>query len=292
MWVLTCDPGVDDAVALAAAVGGDGIELAAVVAAGGNVPAPMAWRNAAGMAALLGLDVPVGMGSTNSLDGTRLGRGRSSHGRDGLAGLAGRLPASAPTAEAAVAPAGGLVHGDVIATGPLTDVARALRSGGPVRRVVWMGGSASGVDGAGSVGHEFNAGADPAAVDEVLGSGCRVRVVPIEITVQVPFAAEDVARWRTGSAAARLCAGLVERRGGGRWPVQLHDPVAVVAAAEPDLFRWEERVLRCRPGGALAGAPHGSASPPVTVAVALDAPAVRERIVSAVGSAGAARAGG
>ena len=287
MWVLTCDPGIDDAVAIAVAAGLPDLGLAGVVAGAGNVPAGVAWRNAAGMVALLGLDVPVGTGSTNALGGTPLGREPSSHGRDGLAGLAGRLPAPAAAARCTAAAAAGLVRGDVIATGPLTDVARALRSGAAVRQVVWMGGSVPGIDGAGSVGREFNAGADPAAVDEVLGSGRPVRVVPIEVTTQVPFDAGDVARWRTGPAAARLCADLVDGRGGGRWPVPLHDPVAVVAAAAPHLFRWEEAALRGGPGGALAAARRGSGRPQVAVAVALDAPAVRERIVSAVGAAGA-----
>lgn len=288
MWTLTCDPGIDDAVALAALAGRRrDPDLAAVVAGAGNVPVPVAWRNAAGLVALLGLDVPVGAGSPRALSGAAIARGPSSHGPDGLGGLADRLPpVGDPPAEG-----GALVGGDVIATGPLTDVARALRAGRRVARVVWMGGSASGIDGAAAVGAEFNAAADPSAADEVLGSAIRVGVVPVEITAQVGVRSDDVAAWRSGPAAARLCADLVDRRRGGRWPVVLHDPVAVVAAVEPDLFRWEDRVLRCRPGGVLAAAPEPRAGPPCAVAVAVDASAVRRRIVEAVAAAGRAPPG-
>jgi inosine-uridine nucleoside N-ribohydrolase len=286
VWTLTCDPGIDDAVALVVVAGRRGdADLAAVVAGAGNVPVPVAWRNAAGLAALLGLDVPLGAGSPRTVSGDAITRGPSSHGADGLGGLADRLPTvgDPPAAD------GALVRGDVIATGPLTDVARALRAGRPVAHVVWMGGSASGIEGAGTVGAEFNAAADPSAADEVLGSGVPVRVVPIEITAQVGFGADDVAEWRSGPLAARLCADLLDRRRGGRWPVLLHDPVAVVAAVEPDLFRWEDRVLRCRPDGVLAAGPERSARSPCAVAVAVDAPAVRRRIVDAVAAVGGER---
>ena len=131
------------------------------------------------------------------------------------------------------APADGapLVRGDVVATGPLTEVARALRSGQGLTRVVWMGGSVACARGVDPIGSEFNAAADRRAVDEVLGSGVPVRVIPIEVTVQVPFDDDDIAPWRAGPPIARLCADLVERRrGGSAGRVLLHDPVAIVAA--------------------------------------------------------------
>ena len=281
MWALTCDPGIDDAVALAVAAGMPGFELAAVIAGAGNVPAGTAWRNAVGLAALLRLDVPVAIGGEDALDGTAIMRGPSSHGADGLGGLAHRLPVhrgSPPDG----AP---LVRGDVFATGPLTEVARALRSGHRLDRVVWMGGSVACADGVDAIGGEFNAGADRLAVDEVLSAGVPVRVVPVEVTVQVPFDDNDLAVWRDGPPVARLCADLVaRRRGGERGPVMLHDAVAVVAATAPDLFRWEDHRLRCDPHGSLVevDAPSGDPPPPVAVAVAVDAAAVRARIVATV----------
>ncbi len=278
MWVVTCDPGIDDAVALAVAAGLTGFGPAAVVGGAGNVPAGTAWRNAVGIAALLGLDVPVGLGDERALDGRPITRGPSSHGGDGLGGLAYRLPAhrgAPPDAEP-------LVRGDVVATGPLTEVARALRAGNPVERVVWMGGSTPLADGLDPVGAEFNAAADPLAVDEVAASTAELAVVPIEVTAQVTFAVGDIAPWRTGPPVAQLCADLVDRRvagGSGAGPTCLHDPVAVLAAAEPDLFRWADERIRCRPDGTLVPDPRGGAA---RIAIAVDAVAVRRAVISVV----------
>ena len=277
MWAVTCDPGIDDAVALAVAAGEADLTLTAVVAGAGNVSSGTGWRNAVGMVALLGLDVPVGIGSETALDGTPISRGPSAHGADGLGGLALRLPlhTGAPRAGAP------LVRGGVIATATLTDVARALRSGAPVEHVVWMGGSVGCARDVDPIGAEFNAAADRRAVDEVLGADVGVRVVPIEVTVQVPFGDEDVARWRGRSLVAGLCADLVERRrSGGGDPVLLHDPIAVVAAAAPELFVWEDHALAGRPDGSLV--PAGDGRREVAVAVAVDVPGVRERVVAGV----------
>lgn len=285
-WVLTCDPGVDDAIALAVLAGRPDCRLRAVVAGAGNVPAALAWRNAAGMAALLGLDAPVGLGGAAATDGSPIRRDGARHGDDGLAGCADRLPAApAPAADGLP-----MIRGDVLATGPLTDVARALAADRPVRRVVWMGGVTDEVapDGPGE-GGEFNAAADPGAVDAVLAAPLEVRVVPIEITRQVTLRAADLDRWSRGTRVSRFCAGLVARRTTGDGGIVIHDAVAAVAALEPDLVEWSARRLSTggpQPGGRRAGRLTSTAGTPnALLAVAVDAPALRERIVDAVAAA-------
>ena len=308
-WVVTCDPGVDDAVALAVVAGRDDCDVRAIVAGAGNVDAPTAWRNARGLADLLGLDVPVAMGSAATVGGRAISRAGHAHGADGLAGLAHRLPC--PDGDASGDPVAGedLVRGDVIATGPLTDVALALRAGRPVGHVVWMGGSYApaaeapgpvarhvdppAAEAPGPVAREFNAGVDPQAVDVVLGAAAELAVVPIEVTRQVTLGPQDLARWSSGPPTARLCADLAARRPGqGGHRIGLHDPVAVVAALDPELFRWEQRRLRCAGGDAPPGALVAVAGPPsAAIAVAVDVAAVRDRIVEAVLAAGRAEHG-
>lgn len=260
---MTCDPGVDDAIALAVLAGHPDGTIEAIVAGAGNVPADVAWRNAAGIAALIGLDVPVDVGSDRAVDGSPIRRGGDVHGSDGLAGLGHRLPAP----QARKDDGQPLVSGSVLAIGPLTDVARAIRAGQRVDRVVWMGGSAL---------TEFNAAADPVAVAEVLDATTDVAAVPIETTRQVTLDDDALARWSSGSMVSRLCAELAATRGTppGTSPVTVHDPVAVIAALEPDLFTWSPR--RLAPGARRA-----------RVAVGVDVATVRERIVDAVEAAAA-----
>lgn len=278
--VVTCDPGVDDAVALAVAAGRPDCRLRAVVAGAGNVDARSAWRNAQGLARLFELDVPVGIGSAMSVDGAPIRRLGGPHGPDGLSGSSGRLPAP-PGPPADGRP---LLRGEVVALGPLTDVAGALRARRPIARVVWMGGATIGPAAPDVSVAEFNASADPAAVDQVLASGVDMAIVPLAVTRQVSLARADLARWAAGPRRARFCADLVASRlEGGR--TTLHDPVALVAALEPDLFTWQVRRLRCTRGdepsrGALVVDTGGTGD--ARVAVAVDAGAVAHRIVDAV----------
>lgn len=282
-WVLTCDPGVDDAIALAVLAGRPDCRVRAVVAGAGNVPAELAWRNAAGMTARLGLDAAVGLGGGRASDGSPIRREGGRHGDDGLAGLADRLPNVPAPADDGVP----MIRDDVLATGPLTDVARALSAGQPVTRVVWMGGSSG--EGAPDEPEEiaeFNAAADPDAVEAVLDAPLEVRVVPIEITRQVTLRAIDLARWLRGTPASRLCAALAARRAGPDGGVVLHDAVAAVAALDPDLVEWSPRHLSAagpQAGGRRAGRLSSTEGPPnAELAVAADVPALRERLVAAV----------
>jgi inosine-uridine nucleoside N-ribohydrolase len=136
----------------------------------------------------------------------------------------------------------------------------------------------------GAPASEFNASADVTAVDEVLAGGLDLWIVPIDVTRHVTLDRAALDRWDAGPAAARLCAALARaRRRAGR-PV-LHDPVAVVAALDPDLFTWQALPLRCSGGDApLRGTllPDPDRGGPVHVAVAVDAAAVRRHIVAAV----------
>ena len=284
-WVVTCDPGVDDAVALAVLAAAGAVR--GIVAGAGNVPAPVAHRNAAGIARLLGLDVPVGLGPSVALDGRPVRRHRHAHGADGLAGLAARLPLGAPGPEA-TPPAGDVpIEGAVLGLGPLTAVALALRRGARVDRVVWMGGALAPRPTVDPAIAEFNAAADPAAVDAVLAGVPEVAVVPVDVTSRVALREDDLRRWAAGGPVAAFCAELAARRRADGGGAALHDPVAAVAALEPDLLTWEERSVACPAGGAPAGVLVASPGrPPARLAVDVDADAVRDRIVEAVTAAG------
>jgi pyrimidine-specific ribonucleoside hydrolase len=297
-WVLTCDPGIDDAIALAVLAGrGDG-GVQAIVAGAGNVDAPTAWRNSTGLAALFGLDVPVHLGSATARGGAPIHRSGHVHGTDGLAGLSDRLAArpnrlaARPDHEAGSPTTTLATWGNVLATGPLTDVALALRSHRSLDRLVWMGGALvpdalvpGAADIVGTI--EFNAAADPVAVVEVLASpAVEVDIVPLDITRQVRLTAPDLTRWSTGPPPAQFCAALARTRLVDD-VMTPHDAVAAVAALDPDLFRWRRLHVRPSPDdldprGALRVDRSLDASPNARVAIDVDASAVTRTIVESV----------
>jgi inosine-uridine nucleoside N-ribohydrolase len=185
--------------------------------------------------------------------------------------------------------------GNVLATGPLTDVALALRARRAIDRLVWMGGGAlvpaaddaDDADADADATIEFNAAADPAAVAEVLASPVvEVDVVPLDITRSVRLTSHDLAPWSSGSPPAQFCAALARRRLVDD-VMTPHDAVAAVAACEPNLFRWDRLHVRGSPAdpapsGVLVVDRSPDASPNARVAVDVDASAVARAIVESV----------
>lgn len=111
---LVVDTGVDDALALVAAVLHPGLDLVEAVAVGGNVSRDQALTNTRFVLGLLGAHtVRLTVGASRRADGQPYA-GRAVHGPDGLAGLA---PPAASTAVAAAVPGPGA---RLVCLGPLT----------------------------------------------------------------------------------------------------------------------------------------------------------------------------
>ena len=272
--VVCCDPGVDDAVALAT-LAGMGVVPDRVVAHGGNVPGRVAALVAAGMCALLGWDLVVELGPEPDRD-----VGERHHGADGFGGVRDALLPVAPTTPFVP---GSLSGADVLALGPLTPLVGETPS-----RITWMGGGVAGVGNTTSVA-EFNAWADPDAADAVLTSGTPMRVVPLDATWQVRLSRDDLARFHDGPPHAHALARACERFRGREDEPCPHDAVAAVAWLEPDLFTWEQRHVRCELDGTHTRGmtvfdrrPHGTPGDAIQVTTSLDAVAVHDRIVDAV----------
>jgi purine nucleosidase len=238
--IIDCDPGIDDALALAFACGHPGLDLCGVTTVAGNVSLARTTANALAVLDFLGHgEVPVTAGSPGPLLGPEIDASRV-HGVSGL-GRA-RLPAAAGRARPGHAAdflieTIGAAPGEItlIATGPLTNIALAARCEprlvSQVADFVIMGGSA----GRGNVtpAAEFNIACDPEAAAIVFRAGWQVTMVGLDVTL-----------------AARATGAVRERmRGLGRLGSDLLLPVLAGYQAEP--------------GPALPGAAPGSDGPPV-----------------------------
>lgn len=249
--IIDCDPGHDDAFALWLAAGHPGIELRAVTTVGGNVPLERTSENARIALTVAGIhDVPVAAGASGPLQ-RQLQTAEWIHGENGLGGP--ELPA--PTVPLHARPATELMRDvlaasaepvTIIATGPLTNVAILLRdhpdAASTIREIVWMGGSTD----RGNVTPyaEFNAWVDPEALVIVLGTGIRFTMVGLNVTHTALVTAgvrEQLRAVATATAAFGdellefFCRTNDEVFGLPDGP--LHDPVAVMAVAEPERVR-------------------------------------------------------
>jgi inosine-uridine nucleoside N-ribohydrolase len=177
---------------------------------------------------------------------------------------------------------------DILATGPLTNVANALGRKAPINSVTWMGGS---LRAGGNISDfaEFNAYCDPEAAEVVLNSGIECSIIPLDVTTAVPLTIYDVKRLEAvgPAAAAFVTAGrfLLAANQQGEC-AYLHDAVAAVALDNPGLFGWEQHALACdtsngeRRGETTSVA--GGSGRLVNVAVEVNVEAVHDAIMTAV----------
>ena len=249
--IIDCDPGIDDALALALAVGSPELNLRAVTCVAGNRPVAVTQGNARGLLDLFGAPtVPVYAGAARPLSNGEA-RVNLVHGEDGLGGVeldrTGRLPkdnAVDVLVQALLDDIG--TDLTLIAIGPLTNLALAeIRHPGVLARaraVLVMGGA---------IGHpgnvtpfgEFNFWADPRAAQVVAGSGARLRIFPLDVTSQAAMTPDwlrQLADRRSKSARAlsamlRVYAAL---------DPLLHDPCPVAYLIDPTLFDGETGELQ------------------------------------------------
>jgi inosine-uridine nucleoside N-ribohydrolase len=245
VW-LDGDPGHDDAFALLlAARSCDVVGLSSV---SGNVSLASTTRNARIVRDLAGLDAPLHRGAAGPLVGRPL-HAPDIHGESGLDGPV--LPA--PRGEVDPVPAAqAIVEATrreeglwLIATGPLTNLALALRlDPGLVDRIAGislMGGSRT--VGNTTPAAEFNILADPEAADVVLRSDARLIMAGLDLTHQFRLGRDEVAELRglanpVADFAADLLGFFLERyeQRSGLPSAPMHDPCAVLAVTDPELF--------------------------------------------------------
>jgi inosine-uridine nucleoside N-ribohydrolase len=245
--VLDCDPGHDDAVALAVAAHRG--RLLGVTTVAGNVTLEHTTRNALGVVQLLGIDVEVHAGAVAPLRGGTVDHATHVHGEHGLAGAT--LPELRRAAASADA-AGFLVEitrrhpgAWIVATGPLTNVAHALERDPTLpARVAGISIMGGGTFGNVTAAAEFNIHFDPEAADVVLRCGAPLVLCGLDLTHQLLVDDAMVARSRAlgngfGSFAADFLGGYlanVRALGGDGLDAALHDPCAVLAVTDPHLI--------------------------------------------------------
>lgn len=224
-------------------------DVVAVTTVNGNVPLDLVTRNALAIVELLDWDVPVAAGAARALLSDPVDAAEV-HGETGMDGVRLPEPSRRATDDAieviieSVRAEEGLT---IVATGPLTNIALALRVASDLERRISaihvMGGSAA--EGNVTAAAEFNTYADPEAAAIVLGADCPVHLCGLDLTHQVTCDAAMSARLRSiGGPAAELVAEVVDAQlasfgtyASATDHPPLHDPVALLTVTHPHLFR-------------------------------------------------------
>jgi purine nucleosidase len=240
--ILDCDPGVDDALAIAYAVGCPEIDLVGVTTVAGNVSLDKTSANALRVCEFLGAtDVPVTAGSQTALLRPSL-TAEHVHGDDGLLGAPLPPPATKLKPghaidyiiDSVLAAPGEIT---LVAIGPLTNIALALRRepalATSVSDFVIMGGSAS--RGNVTPAAEFNIAADPEAAAIVFAAGWTVTMVGLDVTLRARATPEVTARITgLGQVARDLLLPCLRSHATGSGAA--HDVCAVAHVAYPGML--------------------------------------------------------
>ncbi|RVT86787.1 nucleoside hydrolase [Rhodobacteraceae bacterium CCMM004] len=291
--LIDTDPGIDDALAILAALASPEVEVLGLTTVGGNIGLPRTTHNAGAILGLAGrAEVPVHSGAAAPLS-AGAGAATEVHGGDGLGGVALPDPPRAAGAGAVAwmartlraAPPGAV---DLFTLGPLTNLAQLLSEAPDAARrlgrVIAMGGAVEVPGNAAEARAEFNLAYDPAAAAQVIAAGLPLTLVPLDVTRQVRADRAYVARLAAaGGPVPTVAAALIEGYfAAGRTAESrpLHDPCVPLLAEAPALFDIVRRALAVDPAdGALIPGPHA-----VDVALGVDAAAVLDLLARRLGA--------
>ena len=247
--LLDCDPGHDDAMAILLAAASPALELVAITTVAGNQTLDKTALNARRVCSLAGIDVPIAAGCARPL-ARDLVVAADIHGASGLDGVDWDPPTVPldPRHGVELIVESALADDEraltIVAVGPLTNVASALRRApeiaARIERISVMGG-AIGL-GNHTPSAEFNVYVDPEAAAEVLAAGLLVTLVPLEVThralatpdVLARIAALDTPVARASVALMRFFAAAYRGVFGFEAPA-VHDPCAVAAVIDQSI---------------------------------------------------------
>jgi purine nucleosidase len=307
--IIDCDPGVEDAVALALALFDPQLDVVAMTAVAGEVSAEQASRNI--QVVIEQLDPPrfPRVGCAVALESAPAPPQQRTSGDDGLAGMAWNVSLLAHQHSSEKILADEIRSEPELATivslGPLTNIARLFqREPGlaeTLGRIIILGGSVAGIGNV-TPAAEFNIYYDPESARQVFRSAVTKTLIPLDVTRQVTFGVdllnelpnEDL---RAGAFLRKLVTHSfrTHRMIFGQEMICLHGAVAIMAAIHPELFETKELAGDVETLGDLTiGATvfdrrpehRSSSSSTMEVALDVDAIAVRDAVARALSAIG------
>lgn len=245
-FIIDCDTGTDDAIAIIAAFGCRDIEVRALTSVNGNVCEAYTSENNRNIVEYLGVQAEVAHGARIPF----FSRGDYYDTTHGTTGLGDVLLPEAKQVRFSKEAAPELIRRiaeeedgklELLVIGPMTNIAIAISLYPELRekiRHIWfMGGAVRG--GNVTTTAEFNIWVDPVAAKLVIASGIPMTMVGLDVTLKAALNREDEADIRScGKKGAVLAADILDfmfrRLEKGGEDALMHDALALAAAACPE----------------------------------------------------------
>jgi purine nucleosidase len=234
--ILDCDPGLDDAVALALAMASPELDVVGLSTVAANAPIDVVTGNAERVMDRLSCRFPLFQGAARPL------AIKARHSTD-LWGGDGHLPLKPPEY-----PAKRMGEAEfrkiasdadrICAIGSLTNIAGLIKAGHPPKKLVIMGGALG--RGNATPHAELNIWADPHAAEIVFASRIEITLVPLDITRGLIVPQGMIAALTASSAReAQLVGELLPYAGSNAQPSAIHDAAVIAFLLWPSLFTAE-----------------------------------------------------
>ena len=242
--ILDTDPGIDDAVAIAAALFSPALDLQLITTVAGNVSVEKTTRNALQLLHFWNADVPVAQGAATPLV-RPLRDAASVHGESGMEGYEfvehDRLTLDVPAFQAIYERLTAATEPLTLVTiGPLTNIALLLTHypacQAKIKRLVMMGGSAG--RGNFTPNAEFNIAIDPEAAAKVFQSGLEIVMCGLDVTNQAMLTPDYLATLPQLNQTGKMLHALFShyRSGSMNTGLRMHDLCAIAWLVRPELF--------------------------------------------------------
>ena len=252
--IIDTDPGIDDAMAIFLALRSPELQVEAITPVCGNVPLELTLPNALRLVEIAGrTDIPVAAGASHPLVRRLITSGHV-HGVNGLAGVDFPEPKIKPVHETAPEIIRRIVRENpgeitIVAVGPLTNVAMALRAdpelAGMIPAIAIMGGSLSG--GNITPAAEFNLYVDPEAARIVFDANIPLTMVGLDVTRKCLVSEQHIKQLEAANNPVSQAAGKIlratyerMRHGGEVTDIALHDALTVASLIDHDVITRKE----------------------------------------------------
>lgn len=257
--ILDTDPGIDDAVALTAALFHESISVSLITTVAGNVSIDKTTNNALKLLHFFKKNIPVAKGAAMPL-AREHEHAEHIHGHSGLDGYDFDTPQQKPLAEhAVIAMRDALLNSvekiTLVPIGPLTNIALLLiqypECKDKIERIVMMGGSA--MRGNHTPNAEYNIYADPEAAKRVFSSGIPIVMCGLDVTNHSTLTGEILAKLPSINQTGKMIHSLFSHyRGGGiATGLKMHDLCAIAYLAEPSMFETKDAFVDIETQGLL-----------------------------------------
>lgn len=247
--IIDTDPGIDDAVAIAAAVFSENLDVKLISTVSGNVGIENTTRNALKLMEFFGKDIPVAQGACKPLIREKKDASRI-HGETGMGGYDFPEPTKNIYEKNSIdAMREILMNSDekvtIVAIAPLTNIALLLSAYPEVKEkieeIVLMGGSSG--RGNDTPAAEFNIYCDPEAAKVVFNSEVKIVVCPLDVTSIATLDLETINTLKETNKVGEMFYSMFKHYRGGsvaKGGLKMHDLTTIAYLDNPSLFKSEE----------------------------------------------------